>query len=75
MVGWRAESVLGKCIYAVLDVDVFADRRQWIDREAGLCGLFATQIMPTGDEKTVELQQAFERAMYQRYYAAMSGME
>ncbi|KAI0912699.1 beta-lactamase/transpeptidase-like protein [Ustulina deusta] len=38
----------------------------WIDREAGLCGLYAGQLMPLGDEKSVEMTQLFEREMYAR---------
>ncbi|KAK7737320.1 hypothetical protein SLS53_006623 [Cytospora paraplurivora] len=39
----------------------------WIDRKAGLCGLYAGQVMPIGDAKCVELNKLFEREMYARY--------
>ncbi|KAK3935246.1 acyltransferase LovD [Diplogelasinospora grovesii] len=45
----------------------------WIDRKAGLCGLYAGQLMPLGDAKSVEMTQLFEKEMYARHSAAMSG--
>ncbi|KUI52858.1 Acyltransferase LovD [Cytospora mali] len=42
----------------------------WIDRKAGLCGLYAGQVMPIGDAKCVELNQVFEKEMYVRYQKA-----
>ncbi|KAK0663559.1 Acyltransferase mokF [Lasiodiplodia hormozganensis] len=36
----------------------------WIDREGGVAGLQAMHMLPCGDEKTVELLNAFERAVY-----------
>ncbi|KAK1749882.1 acyltransferase LovD [Echria macrotheca] len=36
----------------------------FIDPTAGLCGLYATQLLPVGDELSVKLTQMFERAMY-----------
>ncbi|KAH8590142.1 beta-lactamase/transpeptidase-like protein [Bisporella sp. PMI_857] len=36
----------------------------WADRAAGVYGVFATQIIPTGDPKTLELFEEFERATY-----------
>lgn len=40
---------------------------QWADRKAGLCGLYAGQVMPIGDAKCVEMTELFEREMYARY--------
>ncbi|KAL8786657.1 MAG: hypothetical protein Q9195_008111, partial [Heterodermia aff. obscurata] len=39
----------------------------WIDREAGLCGLYGTQILPVGDLRSVQMCQLFEREMYDRF--------
>jgi CubicO group peptidase (beta-lactamase class C family) len=39
----------------------------WIDRETGLYGLSATQLVPYGDEKFQAMHQAFETEMYSRY--------
>ncbi|KAI0521828.1 beta-lactamase/transpeptidase-like protein [Xylaria bambusicola] len=39
----------------------------WIDLKAELCGLYAGQLMPLGDKRSVELTQLFEREMYARY--------
>lgn len=39
----------------------------FIDREAGLCGLYASQILPPGDLKSVEMSTLFEKEMYARY--------
>ncbi|KAH8424224.1 serine hydrolase domain-containing protein [Aspergillus melleus] len=38
----------------------------WIDRTAGLCGLYASQIMPTGDPRSVEWGTTFMKEMYTR---------
>ncbi|KAI1822942.1 beta-lactamase/transpeptidase-like protein [Xylaria intraflava] len=39
----------------------------WIDREAELCGLYAGQLMPRGDAKSVEMTQLFEKEIYARH--------
>ena len=39
---------------------------QWIDREAGLCGLYASQLLPPGDPRSNELNDIFQKAMYKR---------
>ena len=51
------------------DLVIFAaDKlRQFIDRETGLCGIYASQILPPGDAKSMELSQMFEKTMYDRY--------
>jgi hypothetical protein len=41
---------------------------QWIDREAGICGLYASQILPPGDMKSVKMSILFEKAMYERLH-------
>ena len=40
---------------------------QFIDREVGLCGLYASQVIPPGDPESVEMSGIFERAMYEKY--------
>ena len=40
---------------------------KFIDRKAGLCGLYASQILPSDDAKSVELTHIFERAIYKEY--------
>ena len=44
-----------------------SDLLQWIDRKTGLCGLYATQVVPTGDAKCAALDRKFEEAMYEKY--------
>ncbi len=39
----------------------------WIDLKSGICGLYASQILPPGDKKSVEMSALFEKAMYERY--------
>jgi CubicO group peptidase (beta-lactamase class C family) len=39
----------------------------WIDREADICGLYASQILPPDDPKSVEMSVLFEKTMYERY--------
>jgi len=39
----------------------------WIDRKADLCGLYASQILPPGDAKSIEMSVLFEKEMYARY--------
>jgi hypothetical protein len=36
----------------------------WVDRSAGVSGVFGTQIHPTGDEKIIELFREFETFVY-----------
>ncbi|KAK6083679.1 beta-lactamase [Seiridium cupressi] len=36
----------------------------FVDREAGLCGVFGTQVYPAGDEKVRKVIPAFEKRMY-----------
>jgi CubicO group peptidase (beta-lactamase class C family) len=38
-----------------------------IDREVSICGLYASQILPPGDPKSVEVSALFEKMMYERY--------
>ncbi|KAI0205348.1 beta-lactamase/transpeptidase-like protein [Astrocystis sublimbata] len=40
----------------------------WIDREAGLCGMYAGQMLPIGDEQSVKMNQLFEKEMYARQH-------
>ena len=39
---------------------------QWIDRSAGLCGIFGCQIIPSGDKKVKEITSLFENTMYEQ---------
>lgn len=39
---------------------------QWIDMEEGICGLYASQILPPGDRKSMEMSVLFEKTMYER---------
>ena len=41
-------------------------RTQFIDRKAGLCGMYASQLIPPGDPKSHEMAAIFERAMYEK---------
>jgi CubicO group peptidase (beta-lactamase class C family) len=36
----------------------------FVDREAGVCGAFGTQVLPVGDELVRELHRAFEKVVY-----------
>jgi len=40
--------------------------RQWVDRKAGVCGLYANQLVPAGDAKVVKLQRAFQKETYEQ---------
>ncbi|KAG7146377.1 ML-236A carboxylate methylbutanoyltransferase mlcH like protein [Verticillium longisporum] len=44
----------------------------WIDREAGVAGLFGTQIMPAAEPITEQYIKAFEDEMYSRVEALTS---
>ena len=44
---------------------LLTDARQFIDRKAGLCGLYGGQLMPPGDEKAGKMITLFEKAMYE----------
>jgi len=39
----------------------------WIDPKVGICGLYASQILPPGESKSVEMSVMFEKEMYARY--------
>ncbi|KAF2012474.1 beta-lactamase/transpeptidase-like protein [Aaosphaeria arxii CBS 175.79] len=39
----------------------------WVDRKDGVCGLFATQLLPTGDSKCAVLNRQFTAGIYQLY--------
>ncbi|KAF2630465.1 beta-lactamase/transpeptidase-like protein [Macroventuria anomochaeta] len=39
----------------------------WVDRRTGLCGLYAGQVIPTGDAKCAALDRSFEAGMYEKY--------
>jgi methyl acetate hydrolase len=41
-----------------------ANTYYWIDLVNGIGGVFATQLLPFGDEKALGLFHAFERAFY-----------
>jgi len=41
----------------------------WIDSKTGLCGMYASQVLPYGDAKSAEMHQLFEKEMYQRLEA------
>lgn len=42
---------------------------QFVDREAGLCGLYGGQVKPPGDDPTGNMITLFEKAMYERLEA------
>ncbi|KAI1083972.1 beta-lactamase family protein [Whalleya microplaca] len=39
----------------------------WIDRKAGLCGAYFSQLVPPGDTEVNKLEAVFERAIYEQY--------
>jgi hypothetical protein len=39
-------------------------RYQFVDRKSDLCGLYAGQVLPTGDAKIAALVRKFEEGMY-----------
>lgn len=44
----------------------FSNFLQWIDRQAGLCGFFATQMLPAAEEGIRPYIKAFEDEMYSK---------
>jgi CubicO group peptidase (beta-lactamase class C family) len=38
----------------------------WVDRAAGMSGVYGSQVIPTGDPKSLALFWDFERAMYEK---------
>ncbi|TGO82589.1 hypothetical protein BPOR_0798g00020 [Botrytis porri] len=36
----------------------------WADREAGISGIYGSQLLPTGDKQIVEMFEEFEKAVY-----------
>ncbi|KAF1946994.1 beta-lactamase/transpeptidase-like protein [Clathrospora elynae] len=45
----------------------------WVDRKAGLCGLYAGQVLPPGDAKCAVLSRKFEKGVYEMYEENMGG--
>ncbi|KAJ8115170.1 hypothetical protein OPT61_g3128 [Boeremia exigua] len=41
----------------------------WIDRKGGTCGMFATQLFPPGEAKSIHLQKMFQKEIVNRYKA------
>ncbi|KAL1650658.1 hypothetical protein SLS61_005910 [Didymella pomorum] len=39
----------------------------WVDRKTGICGLYAGQVLPTGDAKIAALDRSFEAGIYEQY--------
>ncbi|KAF1933623.1 beta-lactamase family protein [Didymella exigua CBS 183.55] len=44
----------------------------WVDRKTGICGLYAIQVLPTGDAKIAALDRSFEAGIYEKYKAGGS---
>ncbi|KAG9234470.1 beta-lactamase/transpeptidase-like protein [Amylocarpus encephaloides] len=38
----------------------------WADREGGMCGVYTSQMMPTGDPRSLAMLAGFEKEMYRR---------
>ncbi|KAL8701046.1 MAG: hypothetical protein Q9224_000684 [Gallowayella concinna] len=38
----------------------------FVDRDADLCGLYASQLLPPGDVVSMEMKELFEKTMYER---------
>ena len=45
----------------------------FIDREAGLCGMYASQLLPPGDHLSVEMGRDFEKEVYRLYRDRQGG--
>jgi len=56
--GWRGENTL---IWSGMPNHFW-----FIDRQAGLCGIFCTHVLPPGDRKVAQVITAFEKAMHER---------
>jgi hypothetical protein len=39
---------------------------QFVDRETGVCGIFATQVFPPGDETVRSYMREFEELVYSK---------
>jgi hypothetical protein len=39
---------------------------QFVDREAGVCGVFGTQLVQVNDPEVKEFMKAFEEAVYSK---------
>jgi hypothetical protein len=46
----------------------------WIDRKAGLCGLYAGQVVPPGDAKCAALTRKWEEGVYGLYEKHKEGV-
>lgn len=64
------DMALGSCCGCPAGKPVLTDAAQFVDREQDICGIFGTQVLPTGDAKVRELTALFEETMYRRSKAA-----
>ena len=73
---WIAESVLGTSgplsnplLSPRMEEDFRLMPVQFIDRQAGLCGLYGGQVRPPGDLEVGKMITLFEKTMYERLAA------
>ena len=52
--------------HSSVENDLRLTRVQFIDRQAGLCGLYGGQVRPPGDVKVGKMITLFEKTMYER---------
>ncbi|KIW17991.1 hypothetical protein PV08_02277 [Exophiala spinifera] len=45
----------------------YPNLKWWIDRKTGLCGLYASQLIPPGDAMSVKMYEIFQAEMYKRF--------
>jgi hypothetical protein len=68
---WIAELILGKRPWFVdfgfFQSDYWTEYKimQFLDRKAGLCGVYGTQLLPPGDAVTREMIALFDKGMYE----------
>lgn len=67
---WVSLQFLLSCLellfYSIVNVRADICDLQFVDREAGLCGLFGCQLMPGGDKPTKEITTLYEKTLYEQ---------
>ncbi|RJE19462.1 beta-lactamase [Aspergillus sclerotialis] len=61
------EDVDGMCKCGTLSWSGIQHLFWWVDPQAGICGLYASQLMPPNDETTLKDAVEFRKDMYQKF--------
>ena len=67
--GWAAMHCMGKSLW-ICEICLLLIISKFIDREAGLCGLAASQVIPPMAPQILKLHENFQRGIYEVFEAS-----